>query len=147
MPVGEALEPLVLGLAPDLESLAGPDLAAKVEALRTTLAAQTGRTPPPFSVVVSPKIRESSYGLRVGQQMMATGDIIPGYSMVHSPAGKALATDLTGFEAAEPVTGYPACWLAPKHLSRARNLGYIVKSPADVLLGHIEAVLRRVTLS
>jgi flagellar biosynthesis protein FlhA len=50
--------------------------------------------------------------------------------------------ELVGFPTTEPAFGKPAVWVAGAEAQRASQLGYLVQDPTNVLIAHLDEVVR-----
>jgi flagellar biosynthesis protein FlhA len=144
------VEPIELELGFRLIRLAnagaGGDLMERVGQLRHRIAQEMGILLPKVKIRDSLRLKERAYQIKLRGVTVATGEVRPdGLLAVEAgPVGGTPTADgvLPGIDTRDPVTGRPGKWIEPAQAELARELGYKIAEPAQVLIGHLAEVVR-----
>merc|ERR1711969_304323 len=131
------------GLIPFVDEEQGGDLLDRVPKLRTRLVNDLGFPVPLIRVRDDLLLGATKYIIELWGVMVAEGELVPGHMMALSPSGMTRRT-IEGIETIEPIYGHPALWILEANQQEARDAGYAtVVSPDDVLITHLEDVIKR----
>jgi flagellar biosynthesis protein FlhA len=135
------------GLIPFVDEEQGGDLLDRVPKLRTRLVNDLGFPVPLIRVRDDLLLGATKYIIELWGVMVAEGELVPGHMMALSPSGMTRRT-IEGIETIEPIYGHPALWILEANQQEARDAGYAtVVSPDDVLITHLEDVIKRMPRS
>lgn len=151
--VYQALKPPMLlvevGLhgVPLIDPDSGPMLAT-VAAMRFQLAKATGYVACPVTFKDNLALRPNGFRILVRGQEVASGEFLMGYSLA-VPYGRVadgriphgFAQDFPAFH--DPEESLEAYWVAGPEIRRAQRFGYRLLSPEEVVVRHLELVLRK----
>ena len=87
-------------------------------------------------------LRPNTYQILVKQNVVAQGELLVGYMLAIQTANTDTSEELVGFPTTEPAFGKPAVWVAGAEAQRASQLGYMVQDPTNVLIAHLDEVVR-----
>ena len=139
-----AIEPVELELGFRLirlaNSEAGGDLMERITQLRKRIAQELGILLPKVKIRDSLRLLDRGYQIKLRGVVVAKGE---------ARADGLLAIDtgrthgeIAGTATQDPVTCRPAKWIESSLAEQARELGFKVADPAQVLIGHLEDVVR-----
>jgi flagellar biosynthesis protein FlhA len=133
--VGQSLIPLVGGE----DSL----MMSRVRAFRKQFALEAGVVIPQIRAKDDKRLSAHHYELRVFDAKVGEGEILPDRMLAINP-GDAKA-DLDGVEVSDPTFGLPSIWIPESDADRAREGGFTVVEPLQVLMTHLTEALKRNT--
>jgi flagellar biosynthesis protein FlhA len=133
--VGQALIPLVGGD----DSL----MMGRVRAFRKQFALEAGVVIPRIRAKDDKRLSPHHYELRVFDAKVGEGEILPDRMLAINPGDATVA--LEGVEISDPTFGLPSVWIADGEADRAREAGYTVVEPLQVLMTHLTEALKRNT--
>ncbi|HWC36518.1 MAG TPA: flagellar biosynthesis protein FlhA [Mycobacteriales bacterium] len=137
------VEPLELGLAPDLLDLLQPtpggSLVERVRALRHRIAGELGLVLPAVHTRDDSSLPPSTYRVRLHGVEVGRGTAPPGHVLVLGDA----ARGLPGRPTVDPTFGLPAMWVAPELGDLLAADGVTVVDRASVLVTHLSELVRR----
>lgn len=119
-----------------------------VAAMRLQLAKATGYVACPVTFKDNLSLRPNGFRILVRGQEVASGEFLMGYSLAvpqgrvadgRSPNG--FPQDFPAFH--DPEESLSAFWVAGPELKRAQRFGYRLLSPDEVVVRHLELVLRK----
>ncbi|MNS56116.1 Flagellar biosynthesis protein FlhA [compost metagenome] len=138
--------PLTLELGLDLVPLVDPalggELMDRVVPMRVNIAMEMGFIMPGIQFKDNLNLRPNTYQVLVKQNVVATGELLVGYMLAITTANTDTSEELVGFPTIEPAFGKPAVWVAGAEAQRASQLGYLVQDPTNVLIAHLDEVVR-----
>jgi flagellar biosynthesis protein FlhA len=139
-----AIEPIELELGYKLIRLAeaanGGGLMDRIGQLRQRIAQELGILLPKVKIRDSLRLKDRSYQIKLRGVTVATGEIRPDSLFAidtGSTSGK-----LPGADARDPVSNRAGQWIEPAQAEQARELGYQVIEPAQLLISHLTEVVR-----
>ena len=139
-----AVEPIELELGFRLIRLAnaeaGGDLMDRVSQLRQRIAQELGILLPKVKIRDSLRLKDRAYQIKLRGVTVATGEVRPD-GLLAIDAGL-VSGALSGIDSLDPVTGRPAKWIEATQAELARELGYKIVEPTQVLIGHLAEVVR-----
>lgn len=138
-----AIQPIELELGYRLIRLASDGtsggLMDRVTQLRQRVAQDLGILLPKVKIRDSVRLKECGYQIRLRGIVVAKGDVRPdGLLAIDTSLVSGM---LSGTEAQDPVTGRPAKWIDPTQSEQARELGYKVVEPTQVIMGHLADIV------
>ncbi len=140
-----AVEPIELELGFRLIRLAnveaGGDLMERVGQLRQKIAQELGILLPKVKIRDSLRLKDRAYQIKLRGVTVAGGEVRPD-GLLAIDAGLVSGGPLPGTESPDPVTGCPAKWIESTQADMARELGYKIVEPTQVLIGHLAEVVR-----
>ena len=138
--------PLTLELGLDLVPLVDPalggELMDRVVPMRVNIAMEMGFIMPGIQFKDNLNLRPNTYSIMVKQNIVATGELLVGYMLAIQQHITDTSEELVGFPTTEPAFGKPAVWVAGAEAHRASQLGYLVQDPTNVLIAHMDEVVR-----
>ncbi|MEB3197122.1 MAG: flagellar biosynthesis protein FlhA [Candidatus Sericytochromatia bacterium] len=138
--------PLTLELGLDLVPLVDPTLGGelmdRVVPMRVTIAMELGFIMPGIQFKDNLNLRPNTYQVLVKGNVVASGELLIGYMLAIQNNNTDTSEELVGFPTTEPAFGKPAVWVAGAEAQRATQLGYIVQDPTNVLIAHLDEVVR-----
>lgn len=138
--------PLTLELGLDLVPLVDPalggELMDRVVPMRVNIAMDMGFIMPGIQFKDNLNLRPNTYSILVKQNQVATGELLVGYMLAIQQNITDTSEELVGFPTTEPAFGKPAVWVAGAEAQRASQLGYLVQDPTNVLIQHLDEVVR-----
>jgi flagellar biosynthesis protein FlhA len=138
--------PLTLELGLDLVPLVDPalggELMDRVVPMRVNIAMEMGFIMPGIQFKDNLNLRPNTYQILVKQNVVAQGELLVGYMLAIQTAQTDTSEELVGFPTTEPAFGKPAVWVAGAEAQRASQLGYMVQDPTNVLIAHLDEVVR-----
>ncbi len=139
-----AIEPIELELGYKLIRLAeaanGGGLMDRIGQLRQRIAQELGILLPKVKIRDSLRLKDRSYQIKLRGVTVATGEIRPDALFAidtGSTSGK-----LPGADARDPVSNRAGQWIETAQAEQARELGYQVIEPAQLLISHLTEVVR-----
>lgn len=138
--------PLTLELGLDLVPLVDPalggELMDRVVPMRVNIAMEMGFIMPGIQFKDNLNLRPNTYQILVKQNVVAQGELLVGYMLAIQQHITDTSEELVGFPTTEPAFGKPAVWVAGAEAQRASQLGYLVQDPTNVLIAHLDEVVR-----
>lgn len=139
-----SVEPLELELGYRLirlaNSEAGGDLVHRITQLRQRIAQDLGIVLPKVTIRDSLRLKDRAYRVKLRGVAVASGEIHPD-KLFAVDTGSTHGT-LTGVETTDPVTNRGGKWIEPAQAEMARELGYQVIEPAQLLISHLSDIVR-----
>ena len=139
-----AIEPVELELGYRLIRLAnaesGGDLMERITQLRRRVAQDLGILLPKVKIRDSLRLLDRGYQIKLRGVVVARGEIRP-EGLLAIDTGRTSGA-IAGIESHDPVTGRPARWIEANQADAARELGYKIAEPIQVLIGHLAEVVR-----
>jgi len=132
---------LGLALVRLLEPSDGFGLLEGIAALRKRVALDLGLIVPPVRIQDNINIETRGYVIRIRGLRMASGRVYPGQVLAVG-TGKE-GQQMLGRPGRDPASGAEAVWISPSQRLEAETLDYAILEPSDVLLTHLEDVIRR----
>ena len=162
------VEPIELELGFRLIRLANPevggDLMDRVTNLRHRIAQELGMILPKVKIRDSLRVKDRGYQIKLRGVTIASGEVRPDgllaidtglvsqgertgrpLTLALSPQGRGEGTsggDLPGTEAHDPASQRPAKWIELSQADRAKELGYKIVEPANVVVAHLAEMVR-----
>ncbi len=138
--------PLTLELGLDLVPLVDPalggELMDRVVPMRVNIAMELGFIMPGIQFKDNLNLRPNTYQIMVKGNVVASGELLVGYMLAIQQNTTDTSEELVGFPTTEPAFGKPAVWVAGAEAQRASQLGYLVQDPTNVLIAHLDEVVR-----
>ena len=103
-------------------------------------AADMGVVIPEVTFLDNLRITPNSYTIKIKDEQVATGEILPGHYLIMDSSG--MFGDIDGIDTVEPAFGFPAKWIPGSSVERAEILGYSVIDPQSVILTHLCDVIK-----
>jgi flagellar biosynthesis protein FlhA len=139
-----AIEPIELELGYRLirlaNSSAGGDLMDRISQLRIRIAKELGILLPKVKIRDSLRLKDRAYQIKLRGVSVATGEVRP--EEVFAIDVGAVQGTLSGSDMQDPVTGRPGKWISSNQTDAARELGYRIVEPTQVLIGHLAEIVR-----
>jgi len=139
-----AIEPIELELGYRLirlaNSSAGGDLMDRISQLRIRIAKELGILLPKVKIRDSLRLKDRAYQIKLRGVSVATGEVRP--DEVFAIDVGAVQGTLSGSDMQDPVTGRPGKWISSNQTDAARELGYRIVEPTQVLIGHLAEIVR-----
>lgn len=139
-----AVEPIELELGIRLIRLAnapsGENLLNRIVQLRQRFAQELGIVLPKVKIRDSLRLKERAYQIKLRGATIATGEIHPDRLLAIDTG--ATSGTLTGPQTKDPVTGRPGQWIDSSGAELARELGFKIVEPTQVLIAHLAEVVR-----
>jgi flagellar biosynthesis protein FlhA len=139
-----AIEPIELELGYKLIRLAeaanGGGLMDRIGQLRQRIAQELGILLPKVKIRDSLRLKDRSYQIKLRGVTVATGEVRPDALFAidtGSTSGK-----LPGADARDPVSNRAGQWIELAQAEQARELGYQVIEPAQLVISHLTEVVR-----
>ncbi|MDY6913223.1 MAG: flagellar biosynthesis protein FlhA, partial [Planctomycetota bacterium] len=117
------------------------DLMDRVAAMRRQVAVEMGFLVPPIRIRDNLRQKAHAYTIKIRGARAASGRLYP--SQVLAVSTGVTNGKLVGRQASDPASGTPAVWIGPDQAEHAEMMGYAVVEPADVLMTHLAAIIRR----
>lgn len=138
-----AIQPIELELGYRLIRLASDatsgGLMDRVTQLRQRVAQDLGILLPKVKIRDSVRLKDCGYQIRLRGIVVAKGDVRPD-ALLAIDTGLVSGV-LPGAETHDPVTGRVAIWIDPQQSDHARELGYKVVEPTQVIMGHLADIV------
>ena len=138
------VEPIELELGFRLIRLANPeaggDLMDRVTNLRHRIAQELGIILPKVKIRDSLRVKDRGYQIKLRGVTIASGEVRPD-GLLAIDTGL-VSGDLLGAEAHDPASQRPAKWIELTQADRAKELGYKIVEPANVVVAHLAEVVR-----
>lgn len=139
-----AVEPIELELGFRLIRLAnaatGGDLMERVTQLRQRIAQELGILLPKVKIRDSLKLKDRAYRIKLRGVIIASGEVRP-EGLLAIDTGRTSGI-VHGIDAVDPATGRPGKWIEAGQAEQARELGYQIVEPTQVVIGHLAEVVR-----
>lgn len=139
-----AIEPIELVLGYKLirlaEAASGGGLMDRIAQLRQRIAQELGILLPKVKIRDSLRLKDRSYQIKLRGVTVATGEIRPD-ALFAIDTGSTSGT-LPGTDVRDPVSNRAGQWIEPPQAEHARELGYQVIEPAQLLNSHLTEVVR-----
>lgn len=129
------------GLIPIVDPAQGGDLLDRIGLLRQQLALELGVVIPPIRIRDNVSIDSNTYIVKLRNNPIASGEVLPGYHMALIPDG--LESLPSGIETTDPTYGLPAMWISERSLDDAAMRGMAVVEAPAVVTTHLLEVLRK----
>jgi flagellar biosynthesis protein FlhA len=138
------VDPLRIDLGYSLVPLAdaerGGDLAGRVAAMRRAIAGELGMLVPSVKIADDMSLEAGRYVISIRGVKVASGTLRVLRLMAtggDDPAGR-----LEGIESCDPVTAQGGTWITHAQRAQAEAMGYVVRGPVELLVGHLTEVVR-----
>jgi hypothetical protein len=139
MPKARFAEMLEIHLAPGLMSISGlPDF--ELERSRLHLSAELGIQCPRVNFRPNQGLANAGYSIRVREVEVASGQLFANKWL--AIGSQYYLEQLTGPSAENPILGLPGRWVDGEEVGYARSLGCLVLSPSQILMTHLELMIR-----
>jgi hypothetical protein len=119
---------------------AGPHFVSAVYRVREVLIKEWGVKLPPFLIRENRSLPQGAYRFSLFNREIVTRSIPPGKTMIISGAGKAGGSSGPG--SFDPIYSLPCVWVETDELGRYSRKESYSASTGEVILEHLEAVLR-----
>ncbi len=129
-----------LGLVKLVDAAQGGTLLKRIAAVRRQLATELGFLMPPVRVTDNLNLRSREYVVLLKGAEIARFELRANSELAINP-GRTLPP-VEGVECREPAFGIPAVWVEASQAERARNLGYTVVDPPNILATHLTELIR-----
>ncbi len=129
---------LRLELSPQLAAF-GADLARRFEALADRLAHECQAPVPAPEAVQAAWLKPNTYRILAGGGLRAVGTAYPGRLLAVGDL-----RGLKGIADLDPIRALPAAWIDRRQRPSAERRGALLSEPADLVLRHVERILRQV---
>jgi flagellar biosynthesis protein FlhA len=133
---------LGLDLVPLVDPALGGELMDRVVPMRVNIALELGFIMPGIQFKDNLNLRPNSYQIMVKQNIVAQGELLVGYMLAIHQNMTDMSEELVGFPTTEPAFGKAAVWVAGAEAQRAAQLGYLVQDPTNVLIAHMDEIIR-----
>lgn len=138
------LDPLEIeigyNLIPLTDESQGGDLLERLAVVRRQCAMDLGIYVRPIRIRDNLQLSANSYSFKLHGIEAASGEILPGYSLVMNPGG--LEEITAGIATQEPTFGLPAWWISEGEKERFELQGYTVVDPTTVLITHLTEFIK-----
>ena len=138
------VEPIELELGFRLIRLANPDaggdLLDRVTKLRHRIAQELGIILPKVRIRDNLLVKERGYQIKLRGVTIASGEVQPDGLLAVDTGG--VSGELPGAAVEEPASHRAAKWIDVTQADRARELGYKIVAPANVVVAHLADVVR-----
>ncbi len=138
------VEPIELELGFRLIRLANPeaggDLLDRVTNLRHRIAQELGIILPKVRIRDNLLVKERGYQIKLRGVTIASGEVQPDGLLAVDTGG--VSGELPGAAVEEPASHRAAKWIEVTQANRARELGYKIVEPANVVVAHLADVVR-----
>ena len=138
------VEPIELELGFRLIRLANPDaggdLLDRVTKLRHRIAQELGIILPKVRIRDNLLVKERGYQIKLRGVTIASGEVQPDGLLAVDTGG--VSGELPGVAVEEPASHRAAKWIDVSQADRARELGYKIVEPANVVVAHLADVVR-----
>lgn len=132
-----------LDLVPLIDPTMGGDLMDRVLPVRLDVALELGFVMPGVQFKDNLDLRPNAYQIRVRGNVVAEGELMVGHHLaIENATTEASGAALVGFPTSDPVNGRPATWVTRTEGQRASKLGFTVLDPTNVLVMHMDEVVR-----
>ncbi len=132
---------LGLALARLLDPADGFGLLEGIAVLRKRVALEMGLLVPPVRIQDNINLETRGYVIRIRGLKVAAGRVYPGQVLAVG-TGKE-GQRMLGRPGTDPASGAEAVWISPSQQPEAETLDYATIEPTDVLMAHLENVIRR----
>ena len=116
------------------------NFADRLTNFKRQFALDMGIVIPEITFLDNLRITPNSYVIKIKDEQVATGDILPGHYLIMDSSG--MFGDIDGIDTTEPAFGFPAKWIPASGVERAEMLGYSVIDPQSVILTHLCDVIK-----
>jgi len=116
------------------------DLLGRIASLRRRIAMDLGLLVPQVVIRDNMRLGAHCYAMYIRGVRVADGQLYP--AQLLAVAAGNVTGKLVGRETTEPAGGHHAVWITEPQHDRAREMGYTVVAPADVLMTHLGEVIR-----
>jgi len=130
--IGYALVRLMDDSSPD-------DLLGRIAELRRQIGLDLGLLVPPVVLRDNMRLSAHNYVMQVRGVTVAQGRLYP--AQVLATAEGSVSGQLIGRETVDPTSGREAVWITEPQQARARQMGYTVTTPVNVLMNHLAHVI------
>ncbi len=138
------VEPIELELGFRLIRLANPeaggDLLDRVTNLRHRIAQELGIILPKVRIRDNLLVKDRGYQIKLRGVTVASGEVQPDGLLAVDTGG--VSGELPGAAVEEPASHRAAKWIDVTQAERARELGYKIVEPANVVVAHLADVVR-----
>jgi flagellar biosynthesis protein FlhA len=115
-------------------------LMERIGQLRHRIAQELGILLPKIKVRDSLRLREQSYQIRLRGVVVAKGELRP--EQLFAVETSSITGHLPGDESHESTSGQHGKWIERSLADAARDLGYKVVEPVQLLIGHLTEIVR-----
>jgi len=119
----------------------GSNFSERIITLKRNFAAEMGIVIGAFSFIDNIRITPNSYVIKIRDEEVASGELLPNYYLIMDSAG--MFADIDGIDTVDPAFGIPAKWIPIASIERAEMLGYAVIDPRSVVITHLSDVIKR----
>lgn len=119
----------------------GSSFSERVINLKRKFAKDMGVVISEFSFVDNIRITPNSYVIKIRDEEVAAGEILPNYYLIMDSAGA--FADIDGIDTTDPAFGIPAKWIPAASVERAEMFGYAVIDPQSVIITHLSDVINK----
>ncbi|MEM7312891.1 MAG: flagellar biosynthesis protein FlhA [Planctomycetota bacterium] len=140
-----AVDPVELELGAGLLRLVdkqrGGDLLERITMLRQLVASEMGVVLPRVRIRDNLQLEDYAYRFKIFENPVATGRAFP--LRVLATETQQVAERIDGVAAVDPTNDQTAAWIDPAIGELARERGYTLTGAVDVVVGHLQRVVRR----
>jgi flagellar biosynthesis protein FlhA len=128
-------------LLPLIDEKQGSNFQERIINLKRKFARDMGVVIDQFSFRDNIRITPNNYLIKIRDEEVASGEILPNYYLIMDSAGT--FADIDGIDTVDPAFGIPAKWIPASSVERAEMLGYAVIDPPSVIITHLSDVIKR----
>ena len=139
-----AVEPIEVKVGQELIPLVGGEdslMMDRVGAFRKHYALDAGVVIPRIRAKDDKRLPPHRYELRIFDATVGEGEILADRMLAINPGN--VTETVSGVETRDPTYGLPAVWIIDDDADRARQAGYTVVEPLQVLMTHLTEAMRR----
>ena len=118
----------------------GSNFEDRLTNFKRKFASDWGIVIPEVTFLDNLQITPNSYNIKIKDERVATGEILPGHYLIMDSSG--MFGDIDGIDTTEPAFGFPAKWIPASGVERAEILGYSVIDGQSVILTHLCDVIK-----
>jgi len=141
-----SVESLVLKIGQNLIPLFNEDdsiVMDKVASFRKQYALDVGFVMPKLRVNDEKKLAPNKYEFWVYGVQVGAGEIFPDRQLAINPGSVTSTHNIEGIEAKDPTYGLPSVWMLKENIGEAKQAGYTVVDPVNVLITHLSELVKQ----
>jgi flagellar biosynthesis protein FlhA len=119
----------------------GSNFDDRLTNFKRKFARDMGIVIPEITFIDNIRITPNSYVIKIKDEEVASGEILPGYYLMMDSSG--VFENIDGIDTTDPAFGIPAKWIPGSSTERAEILGYSVIDPQSVIITHLSDIIKR----
>jgi flagellar biosynthesis protein FlhA len=115
----------------------------RVATFRKQYAMDIGFVMPKLRVNDDKKLPPNKYGIWVYGVQVGVGELYPDRQLAINPGSVTSDQHVEGIETKDPTYGFPSIWVVKNDIAIAKQLGYTVVDPVNVLITHLSEMVKQ----